>query len=52
MSLQEFLTSYLGEWLLEYPYILAVYEIVLIIIMLIFLYNFCYWLIRLLGGDR
>lgn len=48
----DFVYSYFGEWLIDYPYLIVTIEIVLTIIMLIFLYNFCYWLIKLLGGDR
>lgn len=52
MSLLEFIYEYFGEWIQLYPYMVGTIELVLTIIMLIFLYNFCYWLIKLLGGDR
>lgn len=52
MNLLDFIYQYFGEWIADYPYMVGTIELVLTIIALIFLYNFCYWLIRLLGGER
>lgn len=50
--MSDFIEQFIGTWITDYPYLLGTFELVLTIIIFIFLYNFCYWLIKLLGGDR
>lgn len=52
MSMLEYIYTYFGDWIENYPYMVGTIQLVIMIIMMIFLYNFTYWLVRLLGGDR
>lgn len=52
MTLMEWIEEYVGEWIVDYPYIQMAIFIILLIIICMALSNMLYWLGKFISGDR
>lgn len=50
--IDSYVQQLIGNWITSYPEIRAMADLTLVTIGFIFLYNLCYFLVRLIGGDR